>query len=97
MSATDAEKLSNINTFLKSATQAVLDLNAARDKLRASTSTDVLLDQLRHEFAIAAKTFTDDELVILARGLKPEAFAVIDRERAKRFGDGEWLVQGSVA
>jgi hypothetical protein len=87
MSAIDAEKLSNINTFLAKATQAMLDLNDARDTLRQSTPTDVLLEQLRHEFAAAAKSFTADELVLLGRNLRREAFDVLDRVRIERFGE----------
>lgn len=90
MTERDAEKLSNVNTFLAKATASVLDLEVAREKTRLATDTDTLIEQLRYEFTLAARSFTDDEITILARNLKPEAFSVIDRVRAERFGAGEW-------
>jgi hypothetical protein len=45
--------------------------------------TEVLTAQLRHEFADAAGTFDDADLELLARNLKPEAWATLDRVRAE--------------
>lgn len=91
MTERDASKLASINVFMRTATQSMLDLNDRRDQLRASEQTDVLVAQLRHEFTLAARSFTDDELKILGRNLHPEAFAVLDRVRCDRFGAGQWI------
>lgn len=40
--------------------------------------------QVRAEFARAAATFTTEDLELLARNLRPEAWAVLDRVRAER-------------
>lgn len=84
MTERDERKLTHVNTFLSRATQSILDLNAARDKLQASVPTDTLVVQLRHEFASAARSFTEDELTILASNLPPKAWAVLDRYRAEK-------------
>lgn len=95
MSTGDADKLSRINTFLKAATSSVLDLDKARAKVREEANIDVLLVQLRHEFALAAKSFTDDEIVILMRNISAAALPIMDRVRTERFGLGRWVTEGS--
>lgn len=51
---------------------------------------EVLQAQLRHEFVLAAGSYDEQDLEQLARNLKPEVWAVLDRVRAERFGAGEW-------
>lgn len=57
--------------------------------------TEVLVAQLRHEFAVAAGTFDDADLEILALNLRPEAWAVLDRVRSERFGAGRWETEAA--
>lgn len=67
MTDSESEKLNRINTFLSKSTQAILDLDQARERIRASADTDVLLAQLKHEFIAAARTYTEDEWKIIDR------------------------------
>ncbi len=50
--------------------------------------TDVLVAQLKHEFTLAAGTFDDADLAILARNLRPEAWATLDRLRVELRAEG---------
>lgn len=77
---------------------AELELEAAKVSLLAQrvggappVPTEVLVARLRHEFTLAAGTFDETDMEILARNLSPEAWVVLDRVRAERFGAGQWV------
>lgn len=53
--------------------------------------TEVLDAQMRHQFVLAAGTFTESDLEILGRGLSEAAWQMLDRIRGERFGAGEWI------
>jgi hypothetical protein len=97
LSQEDAARLTSVTTFLARCTSTLLEIDAARAKVESGLDPDMLLEQLRYEFARAAWSYTDDELVLLARGLKPRAWAVLDRIRCERTGAGQWIADTEVA
>lgn len=84
-----------IESFRYTAANVVNLLKEQRERAKDGSPpvpTEVLDAQMRHQFALAAGTFTEADLEILGAGLKPEAWAVLDRIRGERFGDGQWIV-----
>lgn len=78
-----------VESFRYTAANVINLLKEQRERAKDGSPpvpTEVLDAQMRHQFALAAGTFTEADLEILGAGLKPEAWTVLDRIRAERFG-----------